>query len=494
MNFPKHPPGKSAASKSLGRLLLTLAIPIAAIVLLSLVDRNDAWNWIDEGSLAKILASGYIVASALLFYHLACSLWMDRVLATGRKQPLPKLLRHLVTISVVTLAILMVAFTLAPKAFAGILALFGIVVVVLGLALKPLILDFFSGISTDLDPAFQIGDWIEIGSRSGGRPNAGRVEQINWRTTHIRTRNGNLVICPNSVVGTAVISNFSRPWPLSRVEAEISLPPEVDVNRALRVLQAALDATVGLEGGPPAEREGTVVLKEIREGMAIYQLCSWIDYSQQSESGARHLVLCSVLRHLRIAGIPIAEPAVMNLQSREILDNTSLHHIPAILSQIELFHGMGEDDLRELAGSMRARDFTPSEILVRQGEEASDMFVIIEGAVEVLADADGLEVRVGSMQAGDYFGEMSLLTGEPRTATVRATTSGRLWRIPRTGMARVFTEDSRLMDLVSHNLAERNLNRSVRIEESQAESIDERKHSFAAGLAAKMKGIFRAAR
>lgn len=491
---PHLPPAARPTTTSAGRLFLVFAIPIVVMVLISHVERNEAWRMIDKDLLAKLTASAYILAGGLLVYLIACCVLIDRVLAASRKRPIPKLLRHLVTIGIAIIAVLLIAFTVAPKAFSGILALSGILGVVLGLALKPLILDVFSGISTNLDSAFQIGDWIEIGSRSDGQPHSGWVEEINWRTTHIRTRTGNLVICPNSVVSTAVISNFSRPWPLSRVDSDISLPAELDVSRALRVLQAALDATVGMEGGSSGERRGKVVLKEIREGMAIYQLRSWIDYSQQSAPDVRHHVLCSALRHLRIAGIPLAEPTVMNLDSREILDNTSLQNIPQLLSHIELFHGMGDEDLQALAASLLAMEITPSEIIVRQGEQGSDMFVIIEGAVEVLADVDGRDVRVATMQAGDYFGEMSLLTGEPRTATVRATTRGRLWRIPREGMARVLTDDAPMMDLVSRNLAARNLNRSSRIEASHSDTTEERTRSLAAGLLDKMRSIFRTAR
>lgn len=488
---PHLPPAARPATSQSWRLILLFALSIAGILLISFVKRNAAWDVINENLLGKLCSSAYIIAGAYLVYLLVCPIVIDRVVAASRTRPLPKLLRHLVTIGIATIAGLLIAFTVAPEAFSGILALSGILGVVLGLALKPLILDVFSGISTNLDSAFQIGDWIDIGSRSDGHAHSGWVEEINWRTTHIRTRTGNLIICPNSVVSTAVIMNYSRPWLLSRVDSEVSLPADLDVARALRVLQAALDSTVGMEGGSSAERRGKVVLKELRDGMAIYQLRSWIDYSQLSAPDVRHLVLCSVMRHLRIAGIPLAEPTTMNLDHREILDNTSPADIPKLLSHIELFRGMEDEDLQHLASSLVARDIHPDEVIVRQGEEGSDMFVILEGAVEVLADVEGREVRVATMQAGDYFGEMSLLTGEPRTATVRATSSGRLWQISRSGMARVLTDDAPMMDLVSRNLAERNLNRSSRIEASHSQSTEEQRRSLTANLLGKMKSIFR---
>lgn len=488
---PNDPLLARATATTRGRLFLAFALPIVLMMLVAWVQSHAAWQKIPKELLGKISAATCIFAIAVIIYLLVCCILIDRVLAASRKRPLPKLLRHLVTIGIATVALLLIAYTVAPEAFSGILALSGILGVVLGLALKPLILDVFSGISTNLDSAFQIGDWIEIGARTDGQPHAGWVEEINWRTTHIRTRTGNLVICPNSMVSTAVISNFSRPWLLSRVDVDIPLPAEVEVPRAIRILQAALDATTCMEDGPSRERKGKVVLKDLREGMAIYQLRAWIDYSRQSAPGIRHLVLCSVMRHLRIAGIPLAEPAVMNLEQREILDNTSPADIPQLLSHIELFRGMEDEDLQHLASCLVARDFHPEEVIVRQGEEGTDMFVITEGAVEVLANVDGREVRVAVMQAGDYFGEMSLLTGEPRTASVRATSRGRLWQISRESMARVLTDDAPMMDLVSRNLAERNLNRSSRIEASHAHSTEEQRKSLTANLLGKMKNIFR---
>jgi small-conductance mechanosensitive channel/CRP-like cAMP-binding protein len=472
------------------RKCLAFTWPIAAIGILVWIDRNGTWGWLTRARLDKVAACGYILLGAVVFHHVICGLFIDTFLASSRKRPLPKLLRHLLAITVAAVACMLVARVVAPAAFTGIMTLSGILGIVLGLALKPLILDVFSGISTNLDSAFQIGDWIEIGERPGGSPYSGWVEEINWRTTHIRTRSGNLVICPNSEVGTAVITNFSRPWPLSRCEVLVQLPSEIDPSRLLRILQAAVDATVGAKNGPSSGKRPEVLLKEFKDGMAIYQVRFWIDYSESGADAARHVVNHAVLRHLQIGGIPLAVPAVLNRESGEAFSVTPVHGIRELLARIELFQGIGPDDISELAGSLASMDFSRGEILVSQADDGDEMFVLIEGAVEVLVTVDGAEVAVARMQAGDYFGEMSMLTGEPRTATVRALTDGKACRIPRGSMARLLSDDAHLLELVSRNLADRNLNRSAKIEEAQTQTPDEQRTGMAAALLAKMRRVF----
>jgi small-conductance mechanosensitive channel/CRP-like cAMP-binding protein len=481
---------RSSTTKSAGSLVFLCAVPLVAMVLIYFFEWKVEWPWIDRDLLRKITVSCHILAGTMLVYVIACPLLIDRVLVASRKRPIPKLLRHLVTIGIATVAVLLVAYTVAPEVFSGILALSGILGVVLGLALKPLILDVFCGISTNLDSAFQIGDWIEIGSRSDGQPHAGWVEEINWRTTHIRTRTGNLVICPNSVVSNAVIANFSRPWPLSRCDTNVQLPAEVDPARVFRILRAAADATVGMGNGPSQERSSEVLILKFTDGTVIYQIRSWIDYSRISADAHRHLIHDSVLRHLRIAGIPLAEPAVLNRQSRDIAVASSAGGLHQLLSRLSIFQGIGPEDIAELAASLTLRNFEKGDVLVRQGEEGSEMFVITEGAVEVLANVDGAEVGVARMHAGDYFGEMSMLTGESRTATVRATSSGRVYSIPREGMAQLLTGDAPLMELMSRNLVVRNLSRASKIDAAQAENPEERRSSLASSLLAKMRRIF----
>ena len=119
------------------------------------------------------------------------------------------------------------------------------------------------------------------------------------------------------------------------------------------------------------------------------------------------------------------------------------------------------------------------------------MFLLFEGAVDVLITVDDKEVAVARMQAGDYFGEMSLLTGEPRTATIRAATAGAAYRISRDAVTPVLESNVALMDLLSHNLAERNLGRQAAAAASQDQNPEQKRESLAAVLLAKMLGIFR---
>jgi CRP-like cAMP-binding protein len=109
----------------------------------------------------------------------------------------------------------------------------------------------------------------------------------------------------------------------------------------------------------------------------------------------------------------------------------------------------------------------------------------------VLVHVEGREVFVAPMQAGDYFGEMSLLTGEPRTATIRAATGGAAYRIDRSSITPLLEANPDIMDQISLNLATRNLRRHARETAAHDDGHEERRAGLAAVLLGKMIGIFR---
>jgi small-conductance mechanosensitive channel/CRP-like cAMP-binding protein len=477
-----------------GQMLRATVAPVLGLCLLVLLDfwirRDDVrmmyWD--------RAVSIAYILLGISLAYRLICSVALDFLLAKATGRQVPKILKHLIGITAVVVAILLSVNVLYSGAYTSLLALSSVIAVVIGLALRPIILDIFSGLSANLDAAFHIGDWIEISGRNGGSSYTGWVEEINWRTTHLKTRAGNLIICPNSTLSVSVITNFSRPSRLSRYDIKVELPPEIDLERARRILLAAVQATLDVENGPSSEKAPDVLITELEASGVEYLIRFWLDPSSQSQDYAQDLVSRSVLRHLQFAGIPLAENVILHRDKRVLLDMANSSSRAEVLGRAALFNGVQTSVLERLAEGISLHSFTPGENLIIQGAQDNEMYLLVEGAVDVIITVEDKEVIVARMQAGDYFGEMSLLTGEPRTATIRAVTCGAAYRIDRDAVAPVLESDPALMDLISRNLAERNLSRQAKAAATHDETPEQKRESFASAVLGKMIGIFRSAR
>lgn len=453
--------------------------------------RRGAIGWEHAG---KAVAIGNILLGISLAHRLICDIGLDMVIAGAKGRAVPKILKHLIGIAAGLVAIFWIINVFYSGSLTSLVTLSSVIAVVIGLALRPIILDIFSGVSANLDAAFHIGDWIEIARRGGGVAHTGWVAEINWRTTHLRTRSGNLVICPNSTLSTAVITNYSRPSELSRFDLRVKLPPELDPERARRVLLAAVESTLDHAEGPSSGKEPDVLITGLEASGVEYWVRFWINPAEQSADAAVDRVARSVLQHLQLAGIPLSEKVVLHRDNRVILDPSRASARTEVMARVALFAGVGPETLERLSSAAVLTEFVKGEILIRQGGEDHNMFLLIEGAVEVLVAVEGREVLVTHMQAGDYFGEMSLLTGEMRTATIRASTRGAAYRIGREALAPVLAADSALMDLLSRNLAERNIGRLAKASAAQDEIHLPKHAGLASVLLGRMKAIFRSGR
>ncbi len=476
------------------RILKSVAIPGFGLCLLALVERGIRSGSFQVANAEKLLTAGYILLGLALAYRLICDVALDMALARATARQVPKILKHLIGTIMVLVAALVLTNVFYPGALTSLLTLSSVIAVVVGLALRPIILDVFSGVSANLDTAFHIGDWIEISGRSDGRKYTGWVEQINWRTTQLRTRSGNLIVCPNSTLSTAVIVNFSRPSHLSRFDIQVKLPPELDSDRARQILLAAVGAATTGTRSADEEQAPDVLVTSMEASGIEYTIRFWLDPSRESIDAAVDEVSRSVLRHLQLAGIPLSEKVVLHRDQRPLLDIRDATGRAKALSRAALFDGVSNETLELLAGKTAMERFKAGDILIRQGGADNDMFLLVEGAVQVAVEKDGGEVIVARMQAGDYFGEMSLLTGEPRTATIRAVTAGASYRITREAVSPVIEADPELMALLSRNLAERNFSRETKTAEASGQSSSHPSEGLAKALLSRMAAIFRGSR
>lgn len=455
---------QSAAGK---RLPIISAIALPALALLGL-----SWLSSDLDSLivtvgldpqggralvlGKLFSATLTLCGFMLVFRLTAAIVIDGLIQRSLQRPVPRILHDVLGLCFFIGALLAATHILFSQAFSGVLALSGILGIVIGLALRPIILDAFSGLSANLEAAFQIGDWVTI--NEGSISYTGWVDQINWRTTSIRTRDGNLIVCPNSTFGTSVVTNHSRPFPHSRYEILVKLPPEYPIEQGVELLLQAVNATLEQKGGPTHEKKPDVIVVRMSNSGVEYRVRFWLNPASESYDTAIHLVNASVQRHLQFAGVRLASDREEVAWGRARQQRAELDNIEdriAVLSALPLLAGLNRTQLTALASDLKVRWFDEGENLVQERDDTTGMFILAEGLLRVTKEDQGKNVLLSQLHPGDYFGEMALLTGAKRTATVTSVIPSRVFEIERETIESVIRAEPEVMRSLSLNLARR---------------------------------------
>jgi CRP-like cAMP-binding protein len=125
------------------------------------------------------------------------------------------------------------------------------------------------------------------------------------------------------------------------------------------------------------------------------------------------------------------------------------------LSAVDIFSPLSADELRQLAKATAGHVFAPGETLIRVGDEGSSMFVVHSGRVAVQLPDRGRPRTVAELTEGNFFGEMALFTGEPRTANVVALEETEVLEIGHAAMKHLFQTNPGLAESISWTITER---------------------------------------
>jgi len=439
------------------KLIIQIILVICALLLLDF-----------QASLLKLFASlGLATVSRVLnttisiFAWIACGWFVSGLIQTfvwpslERRlgYPPPKLLKNIVSaVIILTMALSIFGFVLnAP--ISGLIAGSSVLAAVIGLAVTRMIADVFSGVALSVERAYNLGDWLEIEMRSRpGSSTVGKVVEINWRATRLQTKADEIVVIPNSELARTKFINFSAPERHYRAEVQVPLSHAVSPDRAKRILMASLLNTPGVMKEPQPE----ITLKKFEQRGVVWCLWFWVsDYSKNSQ--VTKAVQENVLKHLQVAAIDLSYNRVDQcLVMPDARDQNREFPRTELLKRIAIFAVMGEEPLTRIAQAMQKQEFGEKEFIVSQGEEGSSLFVVEEGLVNVLVkDAKGKNKWVAHIPAGGFFGEMGLLTGEPRTASVQAATEVICYEIDKEILLPIFQKNPDLLEKISEMMAAR---------------------------------------
>lgn len=445
------------------------------------------------GTTIKVLSAALYVslwlAMAWLCVRLLDVFFWQGLIADRLGGQAPKLLKDVIAVLIFAIAITGILGMVFDLDVTGLWATSGVLTLVVGFAIQSMIADVFSGIALNIDRPFRIGEWVKI-QRRGFEPVIGRVEEVNWRSTRVWQTDGTLVIVPNSVVATTVLTNLSQPDAKSRFELHFCLDFGVPKERALRILLAGVKAAKG----PLKDPAPKVRVNGVTNGGVDYEVRYWLNPAEVSPSKGRHAVAGAILEHLHHAGLTLAynkqDLYVASMPPRQLDTQADKS---AIVGRVDLFADLDDQEMKLLAEQLFERSFAEATEVVRHGEEGDSMYVLVEGLLHVYAPTDnGHDVLVAQLEPGDFFGEMSLLTGEPRSATVRSATSSVVYEITKEHLTVLLDRRPEIAEEIARIVAERRMRTAAQQEAANKPEgeHEEEARGFAQQLLGKMRGIF----
>ncbi|MES2581297.1 MAG: mechanosensitive ion channel family protein [Pseudomonadota bacterium] len=336
-----------------------------------------------------------------------------------------------------------------------------VITAVLAFAMQDTLGNVLGGVTLQLDNSLRVGDWVKLDDISG------RVTDVHWRFTAVETRNCELVMVPNSwwMKNRFTVLRGSEAVPMAwRRAVNFNIDPSADPDTVLRALErSVLDAEIPyvLTNPPP-----NAILHEVASGYCRYTLRYWLGDPQFDEPGDSS-VRVHALAALARAGIQPGAPQEQRLlvkdneNWRAAADQRETALRLDAIRRTDLFANLPDAEQQMLAEHLVHAPFAAGDVLTRQGAVAHWLYLVIRGEAQVLVDGPDGRLPVATLRDGAIFGEMGMLTGEARSATVVAVTAVDCYRLDKAGFAKVLQQRPEIARDMSAIVEARNAERSV---------------------------------
>lgn len=423
--------------------LLFLAFWLGVDALAALVARHP------QPVIAQALHQAALFGYGVALIRLAGLVLFRVVLPRLGTQP-PRILEDIVVI-VGYVVWGMVRLSFAGVELTSLVATSAVLTAVIAFSMQDTLGNVLGGLALQLDDSLDIGDWVKLDDVSG------RVVEIHWRFTALLTRNGEKVVIPNAVLMkgkfTVIGREGWRRWVWFQIEDRVN--PSKVIETAQEAVTEAEIANV-LRAPPPS-----CVAMEFKAGAVRYALRYWLADPQDddaTDSAVRTHLLTAVRRHgWRMA---LEDQSVQLYQDHEARQAEAHRHEQArrlaALAGVALFASLDDEERRHIAERLVPAPFARGDVITRQGAAAHWLYLLVEGEAEVYWEAPTGERRLLTrLSAGHFFGEMGLMTGAPRSATVVAATDVACYRLDKAGFEDIIHGRHALAESMSHILAQR---------------------------------------
>ncbi len=331
-----------------------------------------------------------------------------------------------------------------------------VVTAIIAFSMQDTLGNILGGVALQLDDSIDIGDWVKVDDMTG------IVVQVGWRSTQLRTRNGEIVVVPNGLLMKNRFLLLGRPvhgqsqwrrwvW----FDCPNDVPPSQVIGAVRGALCSAAIANVSNAPEPDCQLMGTA------NGVCQYAVRYWLTdlwKDDPTDSEVRQHLIAA----LRRASIPLALPQyrLRTVAEGEAFDRAKRQRDQArrlaALQGADLFASLTPDEIEMLAGRLVYAPYAAGDVITRQGDIAHWLYLVSSGEAEVYIEtSDGSRQRVNTISAGNFFGEMALLTGAPRRATVVARSNVECFRLDKQSFSDLLQTRPAIAEEVANVLAAR---------------------------------------
>ena len=433
---------KRRAGVRLGILHQLFSLTLAFYAALAVYGVHADWRN-HVGAAVILLSTAFVVALVNRY------VW-DWYFEKRKKTPIPHFPRQLAALLIFLIALLAVAWYgyHASKWLTGLLGVSGIATIILGLAGQNLLGGIIAGVSLQISRPYKVGDWLQVGERFG------EVMEINWRSTRLCTNDNIYLDIPNNEIVKTTIVNLHYPTEVHAMRIRVGVDYNVPPNRVKDALGRAAQTAKNVLPDPPVR----IFLVDFADHAVIYEIKYYMgNHARINETNDS--VRTNVWYELKRQRINIPYP-IRTLQiERKSGRVTQEDHEEArnILRGEPLFECLSDEQLDHLVKQADLNHFGRGERVIEEGAEGDSMFILLRGTAQVSISKNGSLIPVATLNSGDCFGEMSLLTGEPRSATVRADADCYVMEIGKPVMAEVLRDAPGCLEQLSDLLAQRKM-------------------------------------
>lgn len=390
-----------------------------------------------------------IVGWGVLFIRIAL-VAIFRILLPALGVALPRILHEIIFV-LVCLGWALVRLHGAGLELGGLVTTSAAITAIIAFSMQETLGNILGGLALQLDKSIHIGDWVMV---DGVR---GKVVEVHWRHTAMLTPNGELVVLPNSFLMKSRVTVISTAeYPIARRTIEFSTPDSVAPQQVIAEVEKALRLAslkhVAVNPAPDC------VVCDFNNGTTQFAVRYWLD-DQLHDATADSSVRQHIYSALQRTDVALARPC-LDVRVDGSNDGPASARAVAqrvqVLSGLPMFSGLHEAELASVAASARVTPFTKDDVMTRQGAVAHWLYVLVTGEAEVWLEPEGGERRlVATLGPGSVFGEMGMMTGAPRSATVIAHTDAECYRIDKASFASILAARPALADELARIMSER---------------------------------------